>query len=235
MFTGFATLSAKKWNGNKIKLELAKESFLSRLEKERQEHNKSQPCCSSDCDCMVDTNEKFKKRSVEELVFTKKKVRTETVCELNDCCFDEESVRSLDSSSGSETLYNGKLNMFSGTRAAVCNSDDDRSHSQSIPDSKMSQSTCVATGMLERLNLFSDVWKDQPVNCGVIKDDRTVTRKGNYKKQSPSEEGRRLLAEEKRKKSVDEKRKSSQKQKEAIKLSLSFVVSMIMRRFLQYS
>jgi len=68
------------------------------------------------------------------------------------------------------------------------------------------------------------------MNCDLIKDDRTITRKDNYKQQNLSDEGKRFLAEEKRKKSVDEKRKSSQKRKEAIKLSLSCLVSMIMRR-----
>jgi hypothetical protein len=222
-------------NGNRIKLELAKESFLSRLEKQRQKHNKSQLLYSSDGYHVIDTNAKFRKQLVE-LEFTKKEGKTdETVYELNDCCVDEESVSSLDTCTASGTLCNGKLKMFGGTRAAVCDSDNDRSHSQSMPDSEISQSTCAGTGMLQRLKLFSDVWKDPPMNCDLIKDNRTITRKDNYKKQSPSDEGKRLLAEEKRKTSIDEKRKSSQKQKEAIKSSLSSVVSMIMRRLFKCS
>jgi hypothetical protein len=231
IFTGFATLAARKWNGNRLRLEVAKESILSRLEKERQEHNRPQPHCSSDGDHMIDPSERSKEQSVEELIFMKSKRKAdETVCKLNDRSFDEDSFRSLNSASGSETLYNGKLKMFGGTRTAVCDSDNDKTHSQSMPDSQMSQSTCAATGLLQRLTLFSDVWEDTPMNSDLIKDDRTIMRRENYKKQNPSDEEKRLLAEEKRKKSVDEKRKSSQKQKEAIKLSLSFVVSMIMRR-----
>jgi hypothetical protein len=175
---------------------------------------------------MIDTNAKSKKQLAEDLEFTQKKGKTnETLYELNDCCFDEE-----DTCSASGTLYNGKLKMFCGTRAAVCDSNNDRSHSQSVSDSKISQSTRAATGMLQRLKLFSDAWEDPPMNCDLIKDDTTLTRKDNYKRQSPSNEGKRLLAEEKRKKSIDEKRRTSQKQKEAIKLSLSSVVSMIIRR-----
>lgn len=177
---------------------------------------------------MIDPSERSKKHSVEELKFTKKKWKAdEIVCELNDWSFDEEAFRSLDVVSDSETLFNGKLKMFGGTRTAFCNSDNDKTHFQSMPDSKMSQSTCTATGLLQRLTLFSDVWEDPPMNCDMIKDDRTIKRKDNYKQQNPSDEGKRFLAEEKRKKSVDEKRKSSQKQKEAIKLSLSCLVSMI--------
>jgi len=231
IFTGFGTLAARKWNGNRIKVELAKESFLSRLENERQEHDRSQPHCSSDGNHMIDPGERSKKHSIEELKFTKKKWKAdETVCELNDWSFDEESYRSLDAASGSETLFNGKLKMFGGTRTAFCDCDNDKTHSQSMPDSKMSQSACTATGLLQRLTLLSDVWEDPPMNCDLIKDDGTITRKDNYKQQNPSDEGKRFLAEEKRKKSVDEKRKSSQKRKEAIKLSLSCLVSMIMRR-----
>jgi len=139
----------------------------------------------------------------------------------------------LDAANGLETLFNGKLKMFGGTRTAFCDSDNDKTNSQSVPDSKMSQSTCTATGLLQRLTLFSDVWEDPPMNCDLIKDDRKVTRKDNCKQQNPSDEGKRFLAEEKRKKSVDEKRKLSQKQKEAIKLSLSCLVSMIMRRLFE--
>lgn len=180
---------------------------------------------------MIDPSERSKKHSVEELKFTKEKFKAdETVCNLNDWSFDEESFRSLDDASGSETLCNGKLVMFGGTRTALCDSDNDKTHSQSMPNSKMPQLTCAATGLLQKLTLFSDVWKDPPVNCDLIKDDRTIMRKDNYKKQNPSDEGKRLLAEEKRKKSVDEKRRLSQKQKEAIKLALKCVVSMIMRR-----
>jgi len=178
---------------------------------------------------MIDPSERSKKHSVEELKFAKKKWRAdESVCELNNWRFDEESFRSLDAVSGSETLFNGKLKMFGGTRTAFCDSDNGKT--QLMQDSKMSQSTRTATGMLQRLTLFSEVWEDPPVNCDLIKDDRTITRKYNCKQQNPSDEGKRFLAEEKRKKSVDEKRKSSQKQKEAIKLSLSCLVSMIMRR-----
>jgi hypothetical protein len=178
---------------------------------------------------MIDPSERSKKHSIEELKFTKKKWEADdTVCELND--EDEESFRSLDAASGSETPFNGKLKMFAGTRTVFCDSDNAKTHSQSMPDSKMSQPTCTATGLLQRLTLFSDLWEDPPMNCDLIKDDRPVTRKDNYKQQNPSNEGKKFLAEEKRKKSVDEKRKSSQKQKEAIKLSLSCLVSMIMRR-----
>jgi len=180
---------------------------------------------------MIDPSERSKKHSIEELNFTKKKWKAdETVCELNDSSFDEESSRSLDAASGSETLFNGKLKMFGGTRTAFHDSDNDKTHSQSMPGSKMSQSACTATGLLQRLTFLSDVWEDPPMNCDLIKDDRTIRRKDNYKQQNLSDEGKRFLAEEKRKKSVDEKRKSSQKRKEAIKLSLSCLVSMIMRR-----
>lgn len=227
-------MSTKKWNGNRVKLELAKESFLSRLEKERQENNKLKSHCSLDDQYRIDTNIKSKKRSVEELEFTKRKQKTEeTIYEVNDCSFDEEAVLSSGNSSDSETLYNGKLRMFGGTDSVICDSDNDRSHSQLVAYNKISQSASAATDLLQRLEIFSDVWKDPPLNCDPSKCDETLTLKDSFMKQSPSDKAKRLLAEEKRKKSIDEKRKSFQKQKETIKLALSSVVSIIMKRLLK--
>lgn len=220
----------EKWNGNRIKLELAKESFLSRLEKERQENNKTKPQCSSNDQYVIDSNVKSKKRSIENLEFTKKKQKTEEdLSEVNDCSLDE-SLRLSDNSSDCETLYNGKLKMFGGTRTAICDSHSDRSHSQSGPNSKISQSANAVTNLQQRLEFFSDVWKDPSMNCDPTKHDRVITRNDYFTKKSPSDEVKRLLAEEKRKKSVDEKRKSYQKQKETIKLALSSIVSMVIRR-----
>lgn len=231
-FTGFATLSTKKWNGKRIKLELAKESFLSRLEKERQENNKSKPHCSLDNPCMINTGIKSKKRSVEELGFAQNKQKTEkTISVVNDCSFDEEAVRSSDNSSDSEILYSGKLKMFGGTRTALCDSENNRSHSEIEPGSKISQSASAATDLLQRLEIFSDVWRDPPMNYDPTKHGKTITKIHNFKEQSPMDKAKSLLAEEKRKKSVDEKRKSFQKQKETIKLALNSVVSIIMKRF----
>lgn len=221
----------ERWNGNRIKLELAKESFLSRLEKERQENNKSKPQCNSNDSYVIDTDINSKKRLIENLEFAKKKLKTEkNLSEVNDCSLDEESLRVSDNSSDCETLYNGKLKMFGGTKTAICDSNSDRSISQSGPDSKISQSANAATNLLQRLELFSDVWKDPSMNCDPTKHDKVVTRNDYFTKKSLSDEAKRLLAEEKRKKSVDEKRKSYQKQKEAIKLALSSIVSMTMRR-----
>lgn len=221
----------EKWNGNRIKLELAKESFLSRLEKERQEKNKSKLQCSSNDAYMFGTNIKSKKRLIENLEFAKKKQKTEeNLSKVNDCSLDEESLGLSDNSSDCEALYNGKLKMFGGTVNAICDSNSDRSHSQSGPDSKISQSANAATNLLQRLELFSDVWKDPSMNCDPTKHDKVITRNDYFTKKNLSDEAKRLLAEEKRKKSIDEKRKSYQKQKETIKLALSSIVSMVMRR-----
>lgn len=221
----FETLSMEKWNGNRIKLELAKESFLSRLEKERQENYKTRPQCSSNDPYVIDANVKSKKRSIKNMEFGKKKHKTEeNLSEVNDCSLDE-SHRLSDNSSDCETLYNGKLKMFGGTRTVIYDSDSDRSHSQSGPNSKISQSASAATNLLQRLELFSDVWKDPSVNCDTTKHDKVIIRNDYFTKKSPSDEAKRLLAEEKRKKSVDEKRKSYQKQKETIKLALSSIDS----------
>jgi hypothetical protein len=171
---------------------------------------------------VIDTDINSKKRLIENLEFAKKKLKTEkNLSEVNDCSLDEESLRVSDNSSDCETLYNGKLKMFGGTKTAICDSNSDRS---------ISQSANAATNLLQRLELFSDVWKDPSMNCDPTKHDKVVTRNDYFTKKSLSDEAKRLLAEEKRKKSVDEKRKSYQKQKEAIKLALSSIVSMTMRR-----
>jgi hypothetical protein len=228
-FTGFATLSTKKWNGKRIKLELAKESFLSRLERERQENSKSKLHSSLNDPYMINTSIKSKKRSVEEVGFAKKKQKTVSV--VNDYSINEEAVRSSDNSSDSEILYNGKLKMFDGTKTVLCNLDNDRSHPEIEPDIKISKSASAATDLLQRLEVFSDVWRDQPVNYDPTKHGKTVTETHIFKEQSHMDTAKSLLSEEKRKKSVDEKRKSFQKQKQTIKLALNSVVSIIMKRF----
>jgi hypothetical protein len=229
-FTGFETLSVQEWNGNRIKLELAKESFLSRLEKEIHENNKSKPQYSSNEPHAIDTNIKSKRRSIENLEFTKKKQKTEkNLSEVNDCSLDEESLRLSDNPSDYETLYNGKLKMRDGTTAGICGSDSDRRQSQSWPNSTISQSANAATGLLQRLELFSDVWKDTSMNRDPNKHDKMITRNDYFTEEIPADKAKKLHAEEKRKKSVEEKRKTFQKQKETIRLALSSVVSMAMR------
>ncbi|XP_021932092.1 nucleolar protein 8-like isoform X2 [Zootermopsis nevadensis] len=222
----FATLSTKKWNDKKIKLELAKESFLSRLQKERHGNNKSESHCSLDDPYMINKSMKSKKRSVEELGCSKKKQRTKkTISVINYSSFNEEAVGLSDNTSDSEIMYNGKLKMFGGTRTAPYDSDSNFSHTEIEPDSKTSQSANAATNLLQRLEIFSDVWRDSPMNCDTTKHGKTVTKMHNCREQNPMDKTRSLLAEEKRKKSVDEKRKSFQKQKETIKLALSSVGS----------
>jgi hypothetical protein len=229
-FTGFETLSMQEWNGNRIKLEFAKESFLSRLEKERHENNKSKPQYSSSDLYMIDTNIKSKKRSIENLEFTKKKQKTEEdLSEVNDCSVDKESLRLSDNSSGCETLYKEKLKMFDGTMADIYGSDIGRNQSKSWPDNKISQPANGTTDLLQRLELFSDVWKDTSVNRDPTKHEKVFITNDYFTKESPVDEAKKLLAEEKRKKSVEEKRKSFQKQKETIRLALSSVVSMVTR------
>jgi DNA polymerase II large subunit len=220
----------KEWNGNRIKLELAKVSFLSRLEKERQENNISKPQSSSNDLHMIDTNIKSKKRLLENLEFTKKKQKTEENVSVNDYSLDEESLRLSDNCSDCETLYNGKLKMFGGTMACIFDSDSSRSHSQPSPDSKILQSANAATGLLQRLEHFSNAWKDTSVNCVPTKCDKVITTNDYFTKESHADETKKLLAEEKRKKSIEEKRKSFQKQKETIKLALSSVVSIVVRK-----
>jgi hypothetical protein len=213
-----------------MKLELAKESFLSRLEKERQENNKSKPQYSSNDPYVIDTNIKSKRKSTENLECTKKKQKAEkNLSEVNDCSLDEDSLMLSNNSSDCETLYSGKLKMLDGTMAGICGSDRGRSQSQSRPNSKISQSANATTDLLQRLELFSDVWKDTSVNRDSNKLDKMITRNDYFAKERPADKSKKLLAEEKRKKSVAEKRKSFQKQKETIRLALSSVVSMAMR------
>jgi hypothetical protein len=179
---------------------------------------------------------KSKKRSVGEPEFAKKKHKTKkTISEVNDCSFDEEAVGSSDNSSDSEILYKGKLKKFGGTRAAVCDTDNNRSHPESEPDSKVCHSASAATDLLQRLEIFSDVWRDPPGNYDPTKHGKITTEIHNFKEQNPLDKAKSLLAEEKRKKSIDEKRKSFQKQKETIKLALRSVVSIIMKRFFKCS
>ncbi|XP_069682247.1 probable RNA-binding protein CG14230 isoform X2 [Periplaneta americana] len=203
----FSTLLKKKWNGNVIKLQLAKESFLSRLEKERK-------------GTQSERQELGREQNKHDNFVTRKHKEVSSK-EIYKSAKDEKlRVIDSDGSSGAQVVYNGKLRMFGGTGNIF-------SDLEEVNHGKMCESEGAATDLLQRLEKFSNVWKDLPEKCDLIKikTDKIEIENEKLGKLEITNKFEKLekslLAEEKRKKSVEERRKSFQKQKQTIKLALS--------------
>ena len=226
-----------KWDGYTVKIEFAKESFLSKLQHERQsdKQNINEREENRNVTKRSKSNDNAKRTLKNSVNVSSRSTRREEEDDDDDDDNDDNDDDNDDDDDDDEEEEGNKgpkwkLKKFPGTKHFSCESDT----KSTTCDVKLNSSE----GLLERLESFSKTWKDSDIAPGSnkYKKERTVITPTNDKTKSnfrnknvlnqTLDTHKSMLADEKRKKALDEKKKALQKQRDTIKKALTSMVSL---------
>ncbi|KAJ1524535.1 hypothetical protein ONE63_011027 [Megalurothrips usitatus] len=236
---GLQQLNGFRWDGKQLKVEVAKESFLQRLQRERQENQSasSTPCQSSGVLPL-----KSPENNAKSVSKTKNEIKRQPVVQQESSSSD--SSGSSDSEDEGDKFHPcSKLPMFKGVKStlskgsgpetSVVKKFESKNLVPSAKNNVSEKNQFQSDDILKKFESFSNVWKDEDEIESNFQNNKSYQNGSIYSRncETSFKEGTETIdtpesrkskaAEEKRLKSIAERKSVFEQQKKAIQSALS--------------